>query len=223
MLSHQPISTPTTIPDIASLLPIWVRGWALARGTKPAEIMPDGAIKVEVGLPDQLVRYVIPDNKLHVVERLARELTEPATWLKVCAEREQIAPLLPPRWQFSDPRFLMHATLATPYNLSVPDGYALTLTETGALTHAGISTLGGQQAAEGNLILLGRYAVFDQIGTAEAHRRKGMGRLIMQALANRALARDANQGILVATEDGQQLYRTLDWQTLSPYTSACIA
>jgi len=70
--------------------------------------------------------------------------------------------------------------------------------------------------------MLGSHAVFDQIGTEAAFRRQGLGRVVMQALANRALARGAGEGLLVATEAGRQLYLGLDWHILSPYTSAFI-
>lgn len=213
---HSPAS------DITTLLPIWVRGWALTRGLPAPVAIPGGAWRVDVGQPDQLVRYVVPDGKPELVARLAREMHLPATWLKICDGPDAVSPLLPPHWELSDLRHFMRAGLVETAQLAVPSGFTLSLTEAGPVTHALLATSTGQQAAHGNLIMLGRHAVFDQIGTEAAFRRQGLGRVVMQALANRALARGATEGLLVATEVGRQLYLTLNWRILSPYTSAFI-
>ncbi len=213
---------PPLTAEIAALLPIWVRGWALVRGLPAPIALPEGAWRVDVGQPDQLVRYVIPDGKPELVAHLARKLHLPATWLKVCAEPDAVSALLPAHWQLSDLRYFMRAGLFETPELAVPAGFTLSLTEAGPATRALLTTGAGQQAAEGNIIVLGRHAVFDQIGTGTAFRRQGLGRLVMQALANHALARGASEGLLVATAAGRQLYLTLDWRILSPYTSAFI-
>jgi len=61
--------------------------------------------------------------------------------------------------------------------------------------------------------------VFDQIVTQEAHRRRGLGRMIMNGLIQRALEHGARQGALIATPDGRALYRTLGWSEWSEVTS----
>ena len=208
--------------DIAALLATWIRGWALVRGLPAPIALPDEAWRVDVGQADQLVRYVIPDSKLALVTRLAGELHQPATWLKICAAPDEIAPLLPPPWALSDLRWFMRIALAAPADPAVPAGFTLSLIEAGPVTSAIIRTGAGQPAAGGNLIMLGRQAVFDQIGTETAFRRLGLGRLVMQSLADHAVVRGADEGLLVATETGKQLYLALDWQVLSPYTSAFI-
>jgi GNAT superfamily N-acetyltransferase len=209
-------------PDIAALLAIWIRGWALVRGLPAPSALPEGAWRVDVGQPEQWVRYLIPGGKLALAARLAHELHAPATWLKVCAEHDALAAVLPARWKMSDQRAFMGKTLAENATLAVPDGFTLSLTEAGAVTRAILCGSGGRKAAEGNIVVMGRHAVFDQIGTEAEFRRRGLGRVIMQALAERALARGAQEGLLVATEVGQQLYLTLDWHELSPYASAFI-
>lgn len=208
--------------DIAALLAIWIRGWALVRGLPAPAPMGEGVWRVDVNQPGQLVRYVLPDLKAKLLVELAHEQRTPASWLKVCAQRDDLAALLPPPWQMSDQRYFMSLPLAGKTDFAVSAGFALSLTETGPTTRAILRTLDGKQAADGNLILLGSHAVFDQIGTDEAFRRRGLGRTIMQALAERAQARGANTGLLVATEAGRHLYLTLGWHTLSPYASAFI-
>lgn len=208
--------------DIASLLAIWIRGWALVRGLPAPVALSDGAWRVDVNQPDQLTRYVLPDGKTGLAAGLAHELRTPATWLKVCAEREELAAVLPPHWKMSDQRTFMRLALAETAAPPISAGLSLSLTEAGPVTQAALKTGAGKTAAHGNLIILGRHAVFDQIGTDADFRRRGLGRAIMQALAERALARGASEGLLVATEAGRHLYLALDWRVLAPYASAYI-
>lgn len=208
---------------IHQALPIWVDCWARARQLPVPIQLPRRVLQVDVGWPDQLVRYVMPGDDLSVVEKYARELHAPATWLKICAGRDAVAPILPPRWELSAPRFFMHTEISERYALQVPRGYSLGMTQQGQTMHATVKTADGQLAADGGLILAGRYAIFDTIITETQHQRKGLGRLVMQALANHAYDNAAHEGSLVATEAGQMLYDTLGWKTVSPYTSAYIA
>jgi len=204
------------------LLPIWVQGWALLRELQAPTTLPGGAMKVEVGLPDQRVRYVLPGDNPAMVEQLANKLFDPATWLKVCATREQIAPLLPRRWTLSDPRHFMHLERLASAGVALPAGYALKLTHTGAAWNATITAADGTTEAKGRITIVDHHAIFDLIETTPSHQRMGLGRAIMQSLVNEAVAQDAYAGILVATEPGKMLYATLGWQVVSSYTSAYI-
>ncbi|MFG2226884.1 GNAT family N-acetyltransferase [Streptomyces sp. NPDC048644] len=65
-----------------------------------------------------------------------------------------------------------------------------------------------------------RSVVFDMIGTAAGHRRRGLGRLVMAALAGRAATAGATQGVLVASPEGRALYEALGWQVRAPVTAA---
>ncbi|WP_431261327.1 GNAT family N-acetyltransferase [Roseateles chitinivorans] len=78
----------------------------------------------------------------------------------------------------------------------------------------------GELAASGQAAIDGAFATFDQIVTVEAHRRRGLGRLVMSALSNAARDAGARQGVLVATEAGAALYKTLGWALVSPVTAA---
>jgi GNAT superfamily N-acetyltransferase len=208
--------------DLRRLLPIWVHGWTVLRDLRPPVTMPGGAMKVEVGLPDQRVRYVMPGDNPAMVEQLANELSDPATWLKICATREQIAPLLPKRWTLTDPRHFMHLDSLEHATVTLPAGYTLTLADMGAARNATIIAPDGTAAAKGRFTIVNHYAIFDTIDTAPAHQRKGLGRAIMQSLTNAAIERQANAGILVATEQGSMLYATIGWRVISSYTSAYI-
>ena len=73
------------------------------------------------------------------------------------------------------------------------------------------------------MALYGTYAIIDQVATDAAHRRKGLGSVVMHHLSQHAVAQGANTGVLVATEDVLALYRRLGWELHSPVTAAVIA
>ncbi len=204
------------------LLPIWVHGWTALRELRPPVMLPGGAMKVDVGLPDQRVRYVMPGDNPAMIAQLANKLFDPATWLKICATREQVAPLLPKRWTLSDPRHFMIRDRLDRASATMPAGYTLNLAETGPALNAAISAPDGTGVAKGRIAIVNNHAIFDLIDTAPAHQRKGLGRAIMQSLSNEAIARQAITGILVATGPGKMLYTSLGWRVASSYTSACI-
>jgi GNAT superfamily N-acetyltransferase len=62
----------------------------------------------------------------------------------------------------------------------------------------------------------------NQIETHEAHRRRGLGSLIMHALRENAASHGVHHGVLVATADGRALYTTLGWQLHSLFTTAIV-
>jgi predicted GNAT family acetyltransferase len=70
-----------------------------------------------------------------------------------------------------------------------------------------------EQAASGQLAVTDGDAVFDRIETASAHRRRGLGSVVMGTLVGQAVARGARHGVLVASVAGQALYASLGWET----------
>jgi len=103
------------------------------------------------------------------------------------------------------------------------DGYRLHADSAGALAFAKLVVDTGEIAASGQVAIDGSFATFDQIVTAESHRRKGLGRHIMSALSNISLSLGARQGVLVATEAGAALYKALGWSMVSPVTAASLS
>lgn len=101
-------------------------------------------------------------------------------------------------------------------------GYRLHTDRVGALAFARLVADTGELAASGQAAIDGSFATFDQIVTAEAHRRKGLGRCIMTALSNCSLDLGAKQGVLVATEAGAALYKALGWSMVSSVTAASV-
>ncbi len=74
----------------------------------------------------------------------------------------------------------------------------------------------GEIAARGQAAVHGSDVVFDRIGAEPRFRRRGLGSLIMAGLTSWAAERKAETGILMASTEGQHLYRTLGWSEVSP-------
>lgn len=73
----------------------------------------------------------------------------------------------------------------------------------------------GQVAARGRVAVVDDYAVFDQIWTYPAFRRQGLGSLTMRYLSALALEHEVDEGLLIASADGQALYGYLGWDALA--------
>lgn len=203
----------------AELVAAWVGGWTISRGLAPAYRSPEGWT-VEVGLSGHRRRHVLAALDGATVAALAARISEPGVWLKVCADPAVLAPLLPAGWRVEDRLYLMSAPLAAKASAAVPPGYDLTIAADGDLLRAEARTLSGALAASGKAALSDRFATFDQIVTDPDHRRRGLGRALMEALAVASARREAHTGVLVATEDGHGLYCSLGWGVTSLFASA---
>jgi predicted GNAT family acetyltransferase len=64
--------------------------------------------------------------------------------------------------------------------------------------------------------------VFDQIITEEAHRRLGLGTVVMLNLDAVAEQAGATNRLLVATAAGRALYECLGWTVLAPWSTAVL-
>lgn len=198
----------------------WVRGWALSRGT-PAPVFAAGAFRIDVGLPQHKARYVFPRCSADV-RRLAETIRDPEILLKVCAPPEAVQELLPSHWMIDRLGFMMTLPPAHAPLPPLPEGYRIENAVVPPILCAQVAASDGFIAATGRAALVGPFAVYDQIETHEAHRRRGLGSCIMHALGERASGQGVHHGVLVATTDGRALYATLGWQSHSLYTSAVV-
>ncbi|WP_328306433.1 GNAT family N-acetyltransferase [Streptomyces sp. NBC_00442] len=82
----------------------------------------------------------------------------------------------------------------------------------GPVTVVSLHDSSGDVAARGTIAVVGADAIADRIETDAAHRRRGMGRAVMSALAEAAAAQGARTGLLIASEEGQRLYSSLGWR-----------
>ncbi len=198
----------------------WVAGWAASRGLGPPARDGEGHF-VEVGWQTQRARYVFPTITAAELLQRAEAIDAPWVYLKVCLPAEVLDGAWPAGWVVQPPGTMMTVQLADVSRIASPRaGYRLSLRQDGAALVASLSDAMGRMAASGRLVMSGRHAVFDQIVTDEAHRRRGLGGCVMAALAGEALDRRASQGVLVATAAGRRLYTGLGWQVHAAYSSA---
>lgn len=206
---------------LADLLALWTRGWALTRGVAPP-LRDDGGWRIEVGAEDQLRRYVFAEAG-EALARRAAAVHEPHVFLKVCADEATVRPLLPDRWSLRPPGFLM--TLEGAMGGSAPDdGYRVEISPDvrpgGPVIFCTVRDASGVEAGRGRAVIVDDRVVYDRILVEPAHQRLGLGGRIMRTLET--ATGSLGKGALVATAEGQALYRTLGWRTQSPYTTAVI-
>ncbi|MGW3913784.1 GNAT family N-acetyltransferase, partial [Streptomyces sp. NPDC005070] len=88
------------------------------------------------------------------------------------------------------------------------------------LTRALVRSADGAFAARGQVAVTGSAYAIDQVETDPAHQRRGLGRLLMNTLAEVAAGQGATAGVLVATPEGRALYEAVGWRVLAPLTGA---
>ncbi|WP_328750454.1 GNAT family N-acetyltransferase [Streptomyces sp. NBC_00285] len=104
--------------------------------------------------------------------------------------------------------------------MNVPDGYRMRVWSAGGARRMLVTAPDGSLAARGQVAPTGATAVFDQIETAPAHRRRGLGSVVMRTLQASAAAEGAETGVLAGTPAGRALYESLGWHVEAPLTSA---
>lgn len=203
-----------------ALIERWLTGWSLSRGVPlPSEL--EGGLVLEVGKPEQLRRHVFVDAG-PALQACADRIRDPFIFLKAAVEPQVLREALPARWHIESPGYLMQGPAQAPNAVAMPQGYqAVFGTQHGAHVVRVIHD-NQELAASGRIVLHGRTAIFDQIETAESHRRRGLGSVVMQSLDSLAIQAGANERLLVATEDGRALYTRLGWSVIAPWSTAAL-
>jgi GNAT superfamily N-acetyltransferase len=176
-------------------------------------------LRVDTNSAVEVCRWIFPRTSPGVVE-LAQELSRPGYLLKVCGSADDLRAALPQRWQVEPTGYFMMATdrWESP---AMPADYKLEVARVATVAQVQIRALSGDVAATGYAAETAEAFIYDRIVTAPGHRRKGLGRALMTAL--RETCRNPNlPALLVATEDGRAMYRTLGWRTLSSYSTASV-
>ncbi|MFB0629646.1 GNAT family N-acetyltransferase [Streptomyces sp. AB3(2024)] len=192
----------------------WVEGWAVVRGASEPVDVPWG-LRVEIGRPARTVRHVLLDADAATARGLIGTITEPGTCVKAFLPPGDMEPWFPSAWEPTDHCFLMAVDLR-PSPVRAPDGYTVTVETADGVTLVRVLSADGEPAACGRTGLAGTACVFDQIVTEPAHRRLGLGTVVMAALTDAAIESGATTGILGATVQGRALYEALGWKVLSP-------
>ncbi|MFE4016332.1 GNAT family N-acetyltransferase [Streptomyces sp. NPDC059101] len=197
---------------IPELVRIWAAGWVVSRQCPRAVEHPWG-LYIDVGRPNHVGRHVLPDPDEGSVRAAAASATAPYTWLKLPVETETADAWLPEGWvaDKEESGHLMSTELRTTRPVA-PDGYRTTVEAADGVTYVRVHDAHGEFAATGQMAVLGPAAIVDQVVTEEAHRRRGLGSLVMRTLADHAAAEGATLGILGATHEGRALYESLGWQ-----------
>jgi len=201
------------------LLENWLAARSIARGL-PAPILDHGGLRVDTGLPAELRRYVFagPDQG---ISELAREITEPNVFIKMCGPREQLLSRVTPRWHLQAGAYLMTKPPGINPVPSLPLGYWMQQKTESQVTTARIFTEADVLVASGYAVEHEGVFIFDRISVDVMHRQQGLGAALMAALGT-AQQSQAAQRVLVATEMGRALYAPLGWRVLSPYSTVAL-
>ncbi|MGU3389516.1 GNAT family N-acetyltransferase [Sphingomonas sp. M1A8_2b] len=209
------MSTTGVDPD---LLYAWLSGRSLARGV-PQPVADHGGFRVDTGTEAEICRWVFPTMGTGL-EALARSISEPRRFLKLCDDADALRSVLPGGWQIEDRNVFMQGSGARFETVRVP-GYATQVGRIGAVVEVRICAEDGTLAASGYAGETPGAFVYDRIVTSPAHRRKGLGRAVMAALqGERQYSRSPE--LLVATDAGRGLYEQLGWRAISSYSTAMI-
>jgi ribosomal protein S18 acetylase RimI-like enzyme len=99
--------------------------------------------------------------------------------------------------------------LRTQPSAAPPGGYTTKTSVDGPLLS--VTVYSGELAARGLMAVVDGDAVMHDIHTDPAHRRRGLGSVVMATLSAQAVERGATTGLLNATPDGAFLYASLGW------------
>ncbi|MEU4555233.1 GNAT family N-acetyltransferase [Micromonospora violae] len=194
---------------VPELVMAWGRGWAASRGV-PDPVAIAGGFRADVGLRGHRVRYVLHTWDADLLEPIARQAAAPGTWIKTAGRASDLRRALPAHWAMDNSGYLM-TTRFTAGTDDPPSPYETRITTDGDVVVAAVLDDSGEVAASGRLAPAGSCGVIDQVETAPAHRRRGLGTTVMRMLSDHAVRNGLGTGILVATEDGRSLYGVLGW------------
>ncbi|MEV7560248.1 GNAT family N-acetyltransferase [Streptomyces sp. NPDC089795] len=170
------------------------------------------------------MRHVLHSADEATVHKITQHVTAPGVWLKAFVPPETLEPWLAPGWHLAGGSgYLMSAALPVAPTRApgpIPAGYRLNTWTRDGVTRALVRTADGVFAARGQIAVTGHTAVVDQVETDQAHRRRGLGHLVMHRLTEAASEQGATAGVLGATTEGRALYERMGWRVLAPLTSA---
>jgi hypothetical protein len=197
----------------------WQAAHSIARGS-PHPVHDRGGFRVDTHSEKEVKRWVFP-RLCDGLRAIAQDITTPRHYLKLCGSDEELRGALPACWEVQPANHFMLATAPTPDAKPLPNGYRMELHQAGPVIQACIIAPDGDLAASGCAAETTDVFIYDRIETAQDHRRKGLGLAVMTALGT---ARKSLVGpqLLVATEDGRNLYTNLGWTVLAPFAAASI-
>jgi len=202
-------------PELADLTARWIEGWVRCRPGSGARRVDGGWEVAVVGSQKRHVETVLVEPDPALLEAYAAPAAaEPGRWVSVLTVAPRTDPVPAGLELLLDREQMMSAPLAVLVAEEAPGTHPRDLLLDASSTRCRLTLLDGDEvAARGTVGLYGTTAVFDQIGTEEAHRRRGHGSRLMAALGAWAVEHGAREGVLVASVEGQALYTRLGWST----------
>ncbi|HUQ56862.1 GNAT family N-acetyltransferase [Lentzea sp.] len=200
--------------ELDSLAERWHRGWIAADGLTSER--RDGRLVVHVNRSRRQYEWIVTDSgDVAETAGIVAATTEP-NWLSVLtdAPEEVTAAVEAAGLVVARPdETFMRRSLADHPVAAPPAGYAIEVTRDPVIG-VRVLTAGGEQAASGLMAVVGEDAVAHRIETAEAHRRRGLGSVVMGTLARAAVEGGAKTGLLFSSTDGVHLYGRLGWERI---------
>lgn len=201
--------------EIGSLVERWHRGWIAADGLTSE--YRDGYLVVHVNRSRRQYEWLVTDEAdVTTAAGIVAATAEP-NWLSVLTHAPQevtgqieAAGMIVAR---PDETFMRRPLAGHPLP-APPAGYAVEVSRNPVI-EVRVLTSDGEQAASGLMAVVGEDAVAHRIETADAHRRRGLGSVVMGTLVREAMKDGARTGLLFSSTDGVHLYRRLGWEKIS--------
>ena len=209
----------TMVEDITGLLEVWVAGWAGCRGYRTStEGRFPAVLRADTSGEWEFFASEPTDDEFAALAAKTAEV--PARVLTILANDTARYSALAARHGLnvtSDSQAMMIVDMET-QDAEDPwlsdDELTWTTSAQNGVHYAEVRS-GDTLAASGRVYVVGDTAVFDKIITEPAFQRRGLGSFIMRALAAKAFEHDVQEGLLLASADGQKLYSHLGWTTVS--------
>ncbi|MFG3207120.1 GNAT family N-acetyltransferase [Streptomyces sp. NPDC048192] len=199
----------------------WVDGWTVARSLPEAEPVGSAGdgLRSKCDQPGREVDVFAlrADEEPESLARLAAAVAAATqtTWLTVPTLRagtvEAVVRAAGLELLHRSEWFMTTDLTEHPQHAPTPP-YEREVRTEGPVTVVSLHDSFGEVAARGTIAVVGADAVADRIETDAAHRRRGLGRAMMSALAEAAVAQGARTGLLIASQEGQRLYSSLGWR-----------
>ncbi|MEV8071314.1 GNAT family N-acetyltransferase [Streptomyces sp. NPDC085995] len=205
----------------AGLIRRWLDGWTVARSLPEAELVePAGdGLRSKCDQPGRKVEVFAlrADEEPESVARLATAVAtaRQVTWLTVPTLRPDTVEAVVGAAGLElvqRSEWLMTTDLTEHPQHEPAAPYEREVRTEGPVTVVSLHAPSGEVAARGTIAVVGGDAIADRIETDAAHRRRGLGRAVMSALAEAAVSQGARTGLLIASQEGQRLYSALGWR-----------
>ncbi|MEU6237169.1 GNAT family N-acetyltransferase [Kitasatospora sp. NPDC047058] len=205
----------------SELIRRWLDGWTVARSLPGAEpVGPDGdglrSLCHQPGREVEVFALRADEEPASLARLAAAVAAEPQpTWLTVPTLRPDAVEAAVGAAGLElvhRAEWLMTAELTGHPQHAPAAPYERVVRTEGRVTAVSLLDPSGAVAARGTVAVVGADAIADRIETDAAHRRRGLGRAVMSALAEAAVSQGARTGLLIASEEGRRLYSSLGWR-----------